>query len=393
MSIQRRTRKRDRRVVYDVRLRGPDGQQYWKTFATKREAEAFEASQKAELDRDTWVDPRRGDVSFQKVAQEWLESNPAKRPSSWERDEAIIRLHLNPKIGRAKVQSITPALVQRLVNQWSAAMAANTARRNYCTLRAVLNYAVSAEYIGRSPCRSIKLPRPLPSETHIVTAEELERLAQAAGPRYAAMVYVAGVLGLRWGECAGLKVGRLDFSNDTIRVDEQLAPAGRGRRAPGPPKTQAGVRTMAVPHALMALLAAHLGANGIAPGKVDALVFASPEGRPLSYSAFRERVWNPACVAVGLGRWLSDPPNNRVRRRYEGLTFHDLRDASSTAMVTAGIDVKTAQVRLGHADVRTTLALYTRATENSDQAAARALDAHFLAGQRQEGSGRTLGRS
>ncbi|MBW3613911.1 MAG: hypothetical protein KY439_01190, partial [Actinobacteria bacterium] len=35
-------------------------------------------------------------------------------------------------------------------------------------------------------------------------------------------------------------------------------------------------------------------------------------------------------------------------------------------------------VRLGHADVRTTLALYTRATDSSDQAAARALDAHFL---------------
>jgi integrase len=40
------------------------------------------------------------------------------------------------------------------------------------------------------------------------------------------------------------------------------------------------------------------------------------------------------------------------RRRYEGLGFHDLRRASATGLVAAGVDVKTAQSVLGHTDAR-----------------------------------------
>lgn len=39
------------------------------------------------------------------------------------------------------------------------------------------------------------------------------------------MVYVAGVVGLRWSEVAGLRVGRLDFLRRTLTVAETLAPA------------------------------------------------------------------------------------------------------------------------------------------------------------------------
>ncbi len=43
-------------------------------------------------------------------------------------------------------------------------------------------------------------------------------------------------------------------------------------------------------------------------------------------------------------------------------------------MVGAGVDLKTAQVRLGHADPRLTLALYAQATTAGDLAAVGALD-------------------
>jgi integrase len=36
-------------------------------------------------------------------------------------------------------------------------------------------------------------------------------LAQAVGEDYSAAIYLGGVLGLRWGEVAGLRVGRLDL--------------------------------------------------------------------------------------------------------------------------------------------------------------------------------------
>lgn len=64
----------------------------------------------------------------------------------------------------------------------------------------------------------------------------------------------------------------------------------------------------------------------------------------------------------------------------EGLGFHDLRRANATALVAAGIDLKTAQTRMGHFDVRLTLAVYAQATDAADRFAADALGARFMGG-------------
>jgi len=66
------------------------------------------------------------------------------------------------------------------------------------------------------------------------------------------------------------------------------------------------------------------------------------------------------------------------RRRYEGLGFHDLRPASATGLVAAGVDVKTAQSVLGHTDARVTLDLHAQVVTEQQQAAADAMAARFL---------------
>src|ERR1035441_982367 len=95
MSIEARTNsKGDRR--YEVRLRDPSGREYSRTFRTKKEAEHFEDTQRADRARGGWVDPRTGDVAFGAWAKEWLASNPGKSPSALARDETILRVHLLP---------------------------------------------------------------------------------------------------------------------------------------------------------------------------------------------------------------------------------------------------------------------------------------------------------
>jgi hypothetical protein len=42
------------------------------------------------------------------------------------------------------------------------------------------------------------------------------------------MLHLGAVLGLRCGECAGLRVGRLDFFNRTLVVAEQLTRVRHG---------------------------------------------------------------------------------------------------------------------------------------------------------------------
>ncbi len=63
---------------------------------------------------------------------------------------------------------------------------------------------------------------------------------------------------------------------------------------------------------------------------------------------------------------------------YAGPTFHDLRRTSATGLVAAGVDVKTAQSRLGHSQVRLTLELYAQAVTEQDRKASDTLAAALM---------------
>jgi hypothetical protein len=62
----------------------------------------------------------------------------------------------------------------------------------------------------------------------------------------------------------------------------------------------------------------------------------------------------------------------------EGAGIHDLRRLNATSLVVSGVDVKTAQVRLGHADPRMTLSIYASAPAAADRAAAQAVSEQFF---------------
>lgn len=360
MSIE--ARQTAKGVRYDVRLRTPDGRQYKRSFSTRKGAETFQARELADRSRGGWVDPKQSSITVAQWASEWLESNPGKRPSSLARDEIILRLHILPALGKHPLAVISPPDVQRLVNTWTKTAAPRTVRRQYDVLRAVMRAAVEADRLVRSPCRGIKLPPRPALDRHIIEAAELAALAQAVGPAYAPMVWLGALVGLRWGECAGLRVGRIDFLNRRVTVAEQATRIAHGRILFGPPKSDAGRRTITLPGVLVDMLAAHLAARGLSAAEHDELVFVAPEGGVIDYGHWRLRVWLPACEAVGL----------------QGFTFHDLRRANATALVAEHVDIKTAQARLGHADPRTTLAIYARATGEGDRKAADAVARRLL---------------
>lgn len=357
MSIRRRDTKKGLR--YDVRLRGPDGREASRTFRTEREARLFEAEQRTTMQRGGWIDPRSAATPFAEVATEWLDSNPSKRPSTLARDDVTLRLHLLPPLGKRPIGQITPAEVQALVKRWVGERKPSSVARDYRTLAAIFNYAVEQEFIARSPCRKVKLPRGSQRHVHVVDADELARLAKAMG-EYGPMAYLAAVLGLRWGEVAGLRVGRLNLDDRVLVVTEQVTRGKGGQIFLGAPKSDAGRRTLAMPPALSDLLAARIEKYALASD--DALLFAAPDDGPLHYGNWYHRVWEPAVESAGL----------------EGLTFHDLRRANATGLVAAGVDVKTAQTRLGHSSSRLTLELYAQSVPRLDRDAAEALGATFM---------------
>lgn len=258
--------------------------------------------------------------------------------------------------------SINPRDVQSLVNTWAHDREPRTVSRQYDVLRAIFNYAVDCDLIGRSPCRNIRLPKPSVARRNVLTNAQLAQLADAIGEQYAPMVYTGAMLGLRWGECAGLRVGDLDLLTRTVTIAGQRTRGKGGRMVEAAPKSLAGRRTLTMPQPLVDMLAAHLNRRRLTAADADEHVFVGSRGRPLQYSGFRQRVWLPASRQIGL----------------PDLGFHDLRRTNATAMVRMGVDVKTAQARLGHSDPRLTLGIYAQATTDADRAAADLLSGLLL---------------
>ena len=54
----------------------------------------------------------------------------------------------------------------------------------------------------------------------------------------------------------------------------------------------------------------------------------------------------------------------------DGVQLHDLRLAQATALLTAGVPIKSVSSRLGHANASTTLNVYAHALEATDREAA-----------------------
>jgi len=339
------------------------------TFPTKTDAFAYLSTVETDLRRGTWIDPEAGRKMFADLADGWLVSNPVKRSSTMQRDEAIVRNHLLPALGSAAVGSITRVRIQDLVNVWATDRAARTVRRQFDVLRAIFAYAVAIDALLRSPCRGVKLPAVEARDRHSLTPGDVLRIADATPEMYRPMVWIGAVLGLRWGEVAGLQVRALDFVQGTITVATQLGRDGRL----GPPKSAAGRRVLGTPAALLELLEAHLGARYPAASEETDLVFVAPAGGPLDYSHWRRRVWLPATYAAGV----------------PATGFHDLRRAATTALLLEGVDVKTAQVRLGHSDPRLTIAVYAQATNEGDRNATAKLGARFFPQAREAQSPRT----
>jgi integrase len=329
-----------------------------KTYKTKADALAYLSTVEADLVRGSWIDPRDRRMSVAELAASWLSSDPSKRPSTRARDEAIIRLHIAPPIGSATIASISRMRVQDLVNEWAMSAAAWTVHRQFNVLRAMFTYAVDNDLLSRSPCRRINLPAIDRGRRRTLRASDVAAIAMCIDERYRAMVWLGAVAGLRWAEVAGLDAGSVDTARGVIVVTQQLGRDG----VLGPPKSASGQRTFSIPKPLIAMLGEHVACLESEKADDSELLFRSTVGSPLSYTNWRRRVWVPAVRLAGL----------------EGVQFHDLRRAYATAMIFAGVDVKTAQTRLGHADPRMILATYAQATTYGDQAAAEKLGYHFF---------------
>jgi integrase len=367
VSIHSR-RLRGGRVVYDVRLRTPDGTGYKRTFRTRKEAELFEANERADQAKGTWSNPLAGKVPFGEYATSWLDHRPNLRPRTIELYRSQLRRHLLPAFGERPLCALTPTEIR----QWYGRAAGpdgpgpSTAAKCYRLLRTILGTAVEDGLIARNPCVIKGGGIERSTERPVASFEEIEALADAVGPRYRALVLTAAYTGLRLGELLGLTRKHVDLRSQTVTVVQQRQILGDGTELLAPPKSAAGRRTVSLPETLTTELADHLEA--FTPAGDDAFVFVGERSQPLTRRVWQER-WNDARRKLGL----------------EHLHFHDLRHTGNTIAAATGASTRDLMARLGHSSPQAALR-YQHATKEWDIRIASAIE-DILERRRTQGHG------
>ena len=230
----------------------------------------------------------------------------------------------------------------------------------YRLLRAILQTAVDDGLIARNPCSIRGAGQSHQDERPLISAEQLDELVQAVPERWRALLLLAAWCGLRFGEIAALRKHRLDLDAGTVLVTEAASNLQNGTRITGPPKTEAGRRTVAIPPHVLPALKHHV--ETFSADGPTGLVFVGSKGAPINGSRFHAGVWKPAKASVkGLP---------------ERLVLHDLRAWSATKAAQHGATVKELQARLGHTTPAMALK-YQRAEAIRDHALAAKMSEGF----------------
>jgi integrase len=322
---------------YQVRFTAPNGSYVTAphTFAARIDAEAWLADRRREIDTNAYNPAaigKPGRVTFGDYAATWLANrHVAGRPikaRTRAHYTAILEAHLLPTFGARPLAAITPSDVR----DWHATTLVDrpTMRSHaYSLLRTVFTSAVVDELVDANPCRIVgagrskrvvKIKPASVDELAVLTAQMPERLQL--------MVILAGWCGLRFGETVELRRGDVDLADEEIRI-RRAAVRTKGAYTITSPKSDAGMRNVAIPPHIIPLIEDHLS-KYVGTGR-DSLVFPAEGGGHLQPSTLY-RHWYKARAVAGRA----------------DLRWHDLRHSAAVMAASTGATIAELMARFGH---------------------------------------------
>jgi integrase len=354
------------RAGYEAFVYSPrDSKKVRKTFAQLAEAKSWRADAKHAVDQGTLRSPTPTTLTDAAVA--WIEgaergdvrnrSGHPYKPATLRGYRQALDAYVLPVFGDRKLNRVTTADLQHLVDRWQAeGQAASTIRNSIKPLQAIYRRARSRGGLAVNPTHDLELPTPRAKEVEIVTPEVAAELLAAVPPEDRALWATALYAGLRYGELRALRWGAVDLAEGTIRVRESWDP----KEGSIPPKTRTSRRTTPVPAVLRDfLMDRRLGAGYLSE---ETLVFGASDGRPFQAGVIYRR-GDRAWAMRGLGR----------------LRLHQARHTYASFMIAAGVNAKALSAFMGHSSIKVTFDLYGHLMPGTEAEAAALLDTYLEA--------------
>jgi len=341
---------------FRARYTGPDGNRHSAplTFVARIDAEGWLVEQERLISRGEWRPPARqvreaplllGEYAAVVVGRRRL------RPATAALYAKLLRLTILPTWADRPLDDITAAEI----SAWYSGMRTTpTQQANaYGLLKSIFKEAIEEGLVEANPCR-VKAggQKQRAREIDVLTVDQLNRYLAAIPETRRVPLLLAGWCGLRSGEVRGLRVRDLDLDAGVVHVRQAVVRL-KGQLLIGPPKTNAGIRSVAIPPHLLPALRAW--ADQQPTRGRDALLFPAGDGHsPLNDSVLR--------AAHDKGKAAIDMPR---------LTVHGLRHTSATLAAQLGATLAELQARIGHSTPNMAMRYQHVAAERDAQLAAR----------------------
>ena len=346
---------------YRARYYGPDGRRHKAPtlFQTKAAARAWLSLRHSEIVRDAWMPPEaqraNARLTFGDYAQEWLVHRDLKDRTR-EHYRKLLDDHLLPAFGTMVLTAITADHVKA----WHAGFGKGTPTLRshaYGLLRTLMGSAVADGKAPANPC--VLRGAGTAKRAHQIrpaSLPELEKITTAMPERYRAMILLASWCALRFGELTELRRHDIDIDMDAgkgvIRIRRGVVRTADGFVI-GPPKSDAGIRDVAIPPHLLEAVQGHLATH--VEVSDDALLFPARHGGHLAPSTLKRHFYAARDEA---GR--------------PDLRFHDLRHSGAVLAAQSGATLAELMGRLGHSTPAAAMR-YQHAAAGRDQVIAEEL--------------------
>lgn len=320
---------------------GADGKRRRRTVYGSTKAEVLEKLRKIDPDN-----PGSGSApaTVARYLAGWLESvKSSVEPTTWERYEQHVRLHIDPRIGGVQLARLTTAHVEVMLAELARAdVSPAMVKKVGVTLRTALAAAVDRKLIPANPATAAPLPKVSKYVPRVFTLNEIGRFQlAAAADRFEALYWLAIDSGCRQGELLALLWSDVDLTSGILTVTKALANQ-QGRTWVKEVKTAKSRRAIALGLSLDTLRRhrERMAAEGwdIETG----IMFPSTVGTYVCKGNLHTRYFLPTLKRAGL----------------PAIRFHDLRHCCASLLLAAGVDAKVVSERLGHASAAFTQSTY-----------------------------------
>jgi integrase len=286
--------------------------------------------------------PNSGVVTFGAVIDRYLVEELPNRHSTARGYQCWLKNHIRPKWGEYPIDQIKPLAVEQWLKGLDLAPKSKGHLKNQ--MRILFNCAMPWELLPyhanpmglvrvKDSSKRVRVPT-------VLTIEQFKEVLLQIPEPYRTMCIVAGCLGLRISEVLGLQWCDFDWEKHQVQIRRSWVYAHVGE-----PKTENSKRPMPLDPALEKPLRDH---RYRLPQTLQASTWVFPSkrtGMPSHPWSAQRRWLLRAGEKVGAGR----------------LGWHAFPHTYSTLLNEYGTEVKVRQELLRHADIRTTMNIYTRA--------------------------------